>query len=204
MLGAAVVLWQSEVSNTQSLLSDRYLTFTQASDLTGRSRSAVRRFVDKITADDGHDDRDMVRPSPDEVAKIKKSGGQYSWTVREDFLVKHLGAAEAKQTENAEPDSTAKSTTGTSGGTGEVDALRMTVDLLRRELDEKNKQLAATNERQRESNVLLKEALSRNKDQAERLGELESKLLLTDGQSKKGSRGSRDRWWRRPIFPRSR
>ena len=185
-------------------MNSRYLTFTEASDLTGRSRSAVRRFVDKITADDGHDDRGMVRPSPDEVAKIKKSGGQYSWTVREDFLVKHLGAAEAKQTENAERGSSAKSKTETSGGAGEADTLRMTVDLLRRELEEKNRQIAASNERQRESNVLLKEALSRNKEQAERLGELESKLLLTDGQSKKGSPDRRDRWLRRPIFPRSR
>lgn len=176
-------------------MEPNYLSITDASRATGRSRPAVRRFVDKITADDDHPDRDMVRPSPEEVAELKDAGRTFAWSVREDFVVDGLGIAD--QSEAA-----AKPAGDRRGGpdAGTVAVLRETVGLLKDQIAEKDRQLSAAGERQREANVLLKEALERGREQARRIETLETRRLEgPSGDSESSERQKPRRGWRRLL-----
>ncbi|MEZ6129013.1 MAG: hypothetical protein R3C59_10040 [Planctomycetaceae bacterium] len=130
-------------------MTQQFLTLTEAQEFTGRSRSTLRRFVEGIVKADDSPDRNFVQPTVDEVAKLKAGNQPFSWKVSTELLSREY---------RVEPETTAPKTE--SRGVAEndrlVSVLEKTVVVLQEELNEKNRQIAAFQERQREQNLLLK------------------------------------------------
>ena len=71
-----------------------------------------------------HPDRKHIRPTVDEVAKLRVKGENFAWRVSEDFLRREVPIGEA----SSKPGSASHGATAAAGS----DAL---IDMLRKELD---------------------------------------------------------------------
>ena len=139
-------------------MADRFLTISEAADFTGKSRSTLRRFIDGIVKADASPDRHLLTPNPEEVAAFHAQNQPFAWKLNEELLRRQF----------LKPDDVASDAgeEGSGGAPGNdfsrlVVLLEKTNALLERELSEKNSQIAAMNERLRESNVLMKELQQR-------------------------------------------
>lgn len=121
-----------------------FLTIAEAIEQTGRSGSTVRRLIKTITDNDAHADRDAVEPSAKKVAAYKKKGESFTWTIREDVLLRNFGSAPVKEKKYVSKT--------------ETDIF----SILQKELSLKNAQIEkqwevihALNDRLREGNILM-------------------------------------------------
>ena len=135
-----------------------FLTVKEAAQLIGKSPSSIRRIIYPMIEDDGHPDRDHIRPTVSDVAQLRIKGENFAWKVSDELLRREAPAAEAATKSSS---SSHAATTASSS-----DAL---VDMLRRELDIKNHQItqqgeligrqmeliSGLSERLREGNVLI-------------------------------------------------
>lgn len=153
-----------------------FLSVRAAAERVGKSTSAIRRLLYPIVKQDDHPDRDLIRPSVEEVKRLRMSGESFPWKVSEELL---------KRVKVAEPNTDHSPTSGSGklGANGESELLAM----LRRELDIKNRQISqqadligeqvklvgGLSERLREGNVLI--------------ATLQQRLALTDGREKSSS-----------------
>lgn len=121
-----------------------FLTIAEAGKLTGRSASTIRRLIHTITESPAHADREAVLPSPQDVASFKKKGENFTWTIRQDVVLKNFNAAPAVEKKSkAEP-------------AGDI------FGILQKELELKNQQIEkqwevihSLNDRLREGNMLM-------------------------------------------------
>ena len=144
-------------------MTEQYLSLKEASLHTGKSRSSLRRFVEKITKAHDHPDRSQIKPNVDEVAKLHAESHPFSWRVSMALLEREFAKqGTASQEQNQSHQQT----------TANQELLSQTIMMLKTELDEKNKQIAEFQERQRETNVLLQQTT-------------EKLMLLTDGKKQK-------------------
>ncbi len=135
-----------------------FLTVKDAAKQTGKSPSSIRRILYPILQDDQHADRKHIRPTVEEVKKLRSQGENFPWRVSDELLRREVPVGQL----SSKPSSaTHGSTTATKD-----DAL---VDMLRRELDIKNGQItqqseliskqmeliSGLSERLREGNVLI-------------------------------------------------
>jgi len=107
-----------------------FLTVKEASQLTGKSTSSIRRVIYPIIHDDGHADRPHIQPSVEEVRRLRMKGENFPWRLSEELLrrelpakaapAEHVAAFEAKTSAHAD---------------GEL------LGTLRRELEIKNQQI---------------------------------------------------------------
>lgn len=130
-------------------MTDQHLTLKEAQEFTGKSRSTLRRFVESIVKADDSPDRHFLRPSIEEVAELKRNNQPFSWRVATELLAREYPK------ESAAGDAVNGSVS--SDGDRIITVLEKTVTVLQEELTEKNKQIAAFQDRQAEHNVLLKQ-----------------------------------------------
>lgn len=142
-------------------MTKQYLSISEAHRYADQTRNRLRRFVESITKPDSHPDRHFIQPSPEEVAGLHERNHPFSWKISIELLdreFKKEGSVDSKnQSASSKTSSTEK-------------LLEETVEMLKDELKEKNSQISKYQEREREKNILFKNAL-------ERL------MLLTEGQS---------------------
>ncbi len=141
-------------SSFQTPMSTEFLSLKDAEAFTGKSRSTLRRFVESITRTENHPDRHLIEPSIDEVKQLHASNNPFAWRINRELLEREFrkqGTDTAKSTEESQ-----------SGASSElVQLLKQSIDMLRDELTEKNKQISQFQERQRESNLLMQQANER-------------------------------------------
>jgi hypothetical protein len=137
-----------------------FLTVKEASQLTGKSPSSIRRVIYPIIHDEKHPDRQQVQPSPEEALALRMKGENFAWKLSEELLRREVPLEEANEKVQA-----AGSTAQRGGMAGESELLSM----LRRELEIKNQQItqqaellgkqmeliSGLSERLREGNVLI-------------------------------------------------
>lgn len=126
-------------------MTQQFLSLSEAESYTGKSRSSLRRFVEKITKPDDHADRKFIVPPPDEVQQLHKENHPFSWKISVELLDREI----PKQGTTTQPDATP--------GNDAITLLKQTIDMLQNELSKKNEQISKFQERDRETNFLLKQ-----------------------------------------------
>jgi hypothetical protein len=145
-----------------------FLTVKEAAKRTGKSPSSIRRIIYPILEDDKHPDRHHIEPDVKEVKAFRVKGENFAWKLSEELLQREVPEGSAKSKSEMK-----------TGGTGSDQAAAI-VEILRKQLDIKDQQIAAQNdvikglsERVREGNILM--------------GSLQQQLSLSDGSSRKKS-----------------
>ena len=145
-----------------------FLTVNEASKLTGKSPSSIRRILYPILKSDKHPDRQHIEPTVAMEKSLRVKGENFAWKVSEELLRREIPEGEEKA--KVEPKF------GPVGG----DQSPVIIEMLRKELDIKNRQIETQNdllkgltERLREGNILM--------------GSLQQQLALTDGSSRNKS-----------------
>lgn len=144
---------------------DQHLTVKEATKLTGKSESTIKRFLREITGDADHEDRESILPPHDEVERRREAGEPYVWKIEKSLLLKRFPAeGESAEDEPAET----KQTKADIPQSAIIDVLReqlqskdKQIGTLEQQLDRKDGQIHNLNERMRESNVLMKELQQR-------------------------------------------
>ena len=145
-----------------------FLTVNEAAKLTGKSPSSIRRILYPILKSDKHPDRQHIEPTVAMAKSLRVKGENFAWKVSEELLRREIPEGEEKA--KVEPKS------GPIGG----DQSPVIIEMLRKELDIKNRQIETQNdllkgltERLREGNILM--------------GSLQQQLALTDGSNRNKS-----------------
>ena len=141
-------------------------TVKEAAKLTSKSPSSIRRIIYPILEDDKHPDRHHIQPSPEKAKELRIKGENFAWKISDKLLRREI----------PEGESTTSTATKSSTHSGPDNAAAI-VDILRKQLDIKDQQIAAANdvikglsERVREGNLLL--------------NSLQQQLALSDGSSR--------------------
>lgn len=148
-------------------MEQQFLSLAKAEKHIGKSRSTLRRFVDSITKIENHPDRQFIKPTPTEVTEFHKNNHPFSWTVSIQLLDR-----EFKKEPEPSPTPTAND-----GSSSAIELLQQTIGMLKHELDEKNRQIAQFQERDRETNILLQRTT-------------EKLVMLTEGQKERSQSAS--------------
>lgn len=127
-----------------------FLTVKEAAKRTGKSPSSVRRIIYPILEDESHPDRHHIQPDVATAQALRVKGENFAWKISEELLQRVASDGGTKARTDAKP-------TGASGD--HSDAI---IDILRKQLDIKDQQLATANEvikglseRVREGNILM-------------------------------------------------
>lgn len=142
-------------------MNEEFLSLSKAEKYTSKSRNTLRRFVEGITKPDKHADRHFIKPSPEEVSELHKNNHPFSWKVSTTLLdreFKQEGTPASHQTSTETPSAA-------------IELLQQTIGMLKTELDEKNRQIAQFQERDRETNILLQQTT-------------EKLVMLTEGKNR--------------------
>lgn len=131
------------------------LTVREACEFTGKSESTIKRLIRDITANEDHPERDLVAPSAAELKAKRDSGEPYAWKIDRSLLERRYPPDEAAPDDGSASNGRAESRGGESTDRL-VTVLEKTISVLEEELREKNRQIDAFQERQREQNLLLK------------------------------------------------
>ena len=139
-------------------MPDRFLTISDAEKFTGKSRSTLRRFIDAIVKTEDSPDRHLVLPTIDEVVALRSQAQPFSWRINEE-----LWRRQFLKPDETPPLDSIPGNRDVSGSESSrlVTVLEKSIAMLERELSEKNNQIAAMNERLRESNILMKDLQQR-------------------------------------------
>jgi hypothetical protein len=146
-------------------MTERWATVAEARKLTGKSESTLKRLLREIVAEPNHPERGSVQPSPEEVARLRAAGQQYVWRIDRELLLRRFPLKE-EEGAGAGPGAAA----GKPGHAGELVVQVLQEQLqskdeqirsLQTQLDRKDDQIANMNERQRETNVLMRELQQR-------------------------------------------
>jgi len=134
------------------------LTIREVAEKTGHSSHKIRRLIKAIADQAAHPDRLHIEPSADDVDRLTAEGVQFTWRVTEELVRRELGETVATP---------ANEKAGPSSGRGEAadflnllqrvtDAKEQAEARLFEQLRVKDEQIAALNDRLRESNILMK------------------------------------------------
>ncbi len=132
-------------------MNSPFLSLKEAESYTGKSRSTLRRFVTSVTKPENHPDRDLVKPTVEEVDRLHAENHPFSWKVSHVLLDRSFDKKPSLENGLPEANSDLRSN----------ELLKRTLSMLETELSEKNKQIAEFQERQRETNILLRQANER-------------------------------------------
>ena len=127
-----------------------FLTVKEAAILVGKSPSSIRRILYPILEDNRHPDRHHIEPDVATAKALRVQGENFAWKISEELLRREMPEGESKPH--------VESRASTHGG---VDQSAI-VDILRKQLDIKDQQIANQNEvikglseRVREGNILM-------------------------------------------------
>ncbi len=142
----------------------KFHTVKEAAILTGRSPSAIRRIIYPILEKNNHVDRHHIQPDVKTAKEHRIKGENFPWKISEELL-RRESPSEPKQSSDSK----------SSGH--RHDQSPAIIEILRKELDIKNRQIETQNdllkglsERLREGNILI--------------GSLQQQLALGDGSSR--------------------
>ncbi|WP_146510684.1 hypothetical protein [Thalassoglobus neptunius] len=140
---------------------DQHLTVKEATKLTGKSESTIKRLIHVITADVAHEDRNSIHPAHDELERLRDAGEPYVWKIDRMLLLKRY--PQEPQAEEGS-DRTDETDAATASENQLVDSLRERllsqddqIQTFKTQLDRKDGQIDNLNERMRETNILMKE-----------------------------------------------
>ena len=153
-----------------------FLTMKEAATIVGKSPSSIRRVIYPIIEDDKHADRKHIRPTVDEVAKLRVKGENFAWRVSEDFLRREVPIGDA----SSKPGSSSHGATASAGS----DAL---IEMLRKELDIKNHQITQQSEMLSKQIELISGLSERLREGNILIGSLQQQLALPDGNDRQSS-----------------
>jgi hypothetical protein len=148
-----------------------FLTVKEASRLTGKSPSSIRRIIYPIIHDDAHADRGQVKPSVEDALKLRMKGDNFAWRLSEELLRREVPDDATGEKGNAPP--TAKAATH-----GEAEL----IPLLRQELAIKNHQITQQSELITKQMELMNGLSERLREGNILIGSLQQRLALTDGR----------------------
>lgn len=127
-----------------------FLTVKEAAKLVGKSPSSIRRILYPILQDNRHPDRHHIEPDVATAKALRVQGENFAWKISEELLRREMPEGESKPH--------VESRASTHGG---VDQSAV-IDILRKQLDIKDQQIANQNEvikglseRVREGNILM-------------------------------------------------
>lgn len=140
---------------------DHHLTVKEATKLTGKSESTIKRLIRDITADTTHVDRKLILPTHDELERLREAGEPYVWKIDRMLLLKRY----PQETQTEEGSAGADETNNAAASDAQlVESLRDRlnsqadqIQTLKTQLDRKDGQIDNLNERMRETNILMKE-----------------------------------------------
>jgi hypothetical protein len=127
-------------------MAQSFASVAEARRLTGKSESTIKRLVREIVADPDHTDRGSIQPSHTEVSRLRSAGEPYVWKIDRELLLKRFPL---KEREEAAP------------AGGGPPAGELVAQVLQEQLSSKDEQIANLGERQRETNVLMRELQAR-------------------------------------------
>lgn len=144
---------------------DQHLTIAEAKAFTGKSESTIKRLLREITAKPGHPDRSGILPVADDLKRLKAAGEPYAWKIDRHLLLRRFPQ------ETTPEEGTDKLATPTAAGSSNDTVIQILQEQLRskdeqirtleKQLDRKDEQIANSNDRLRESNVLMRELQQR-------------------------------------------
>ena len=82
-------------------MTDSFISLKEAEAYTGKSRSTLRRFVTTITGPDSHRDRELIKPTVEEVKDLHAANRPFSWTVSVSLLDRVFKVPEQKASQSA-------------------------------------------------------------------------------------------------------
>ncbi len=133
---------------------DQHLTVKEATQFTGKSESTIKRLIREVVNEPQHQDRRYILPTHDELEQRKAAGEPYAWKIDKVLLLSRFPEQSTAGKSQAPSDDSPPQSSGSSDRI--ITVLEKTVAMLEAELGEKNKQITAFQERQREQNLLLK------------------------------------------------
>jgi len=151
MLFPTGVRWSTVPAVISHLPMSKFLTVAEAAKLIGKSPSSIRRIIYPILEDDQHPDRPLIEPSPDEAKALRLKGENFPWRISEELLRRHAPEAGAK----AAGESRAAPAAGGDGSAALVEMLRRELDIKNRQIETQNELLKGLSERLREGNILI-------------------------------------------------
>lgn len=144
----------------------KFLTVKEAAKIIGKSPSSVRRIIYPILEDSRHPDRYHIEPDVATAKSLRVKGENFAWKLSEELLRREVPEGGAKASAESRASATDRG-----------DQSRTIIDMLRKELEIKNAQIATQNdlliglsERLREGNILM--------------GTLQQQLSLSDGSAR--------------------
>lgn len=153
------------------LSMETFLSVKEASRLTGKSSSSIRRVIYPIIHDNKHPDRGHIQPSVEEVMQLRVKGENFAWRLSEDLLRREMPADAATERATQAP------TTKLSGH-AEHDLLTM----LQGELQIKNQQIVQQSELISKQMELISGLSERLREGNVLIGSLQQHLALPEGR----------------------
>lgn len=151
-----------------------FLTVREAATLTGKSPSSIRRILYPIIKDDAHPDRSHIRPGVEEAVQHRVKGENFAWRVGEEFLRRAFPVeAAGGRVPHSDRD-------GVRDG-GEL------IEMLRRELEIKNQQIAQHGELIGKQMELISGLSERLREGNILIGSLQQRLTLPKGKEGESS-----------------
>ncbi len=181
----------------------KFLTVKEAAQLTGKSPSSVRRILYPILEDNRHPDRHHIEPDVATAKSLRVQGENFAWKISEELLRREMPEGGPKSGSESKP--------GAHSGNDQSAAI---VEILRKQLDIKDQQIAAANdvikglsERVREGNILMG-SLQQQLAPPDTTNRNKSNVVETEAPSSKPEKGSggveseitKTPWWQRKIF----
>lgn len=144
----------------------KFLSVKEAAQVVGKSPSSIRRIIYPILENDQHSDRKHIHPTPDDARAFRLKGENFPWKISEELLRREVPEAGAKNTTES------KSATAASGegSAAIIEVLRRELDIKNRQIETQNELLKGLSERLREGNILI--------------GSLQQQLALPSGSNR--------------------
>lgn len=158
--------WSSVTPSLPHFPMTKFLTVKEAAKIIGKSPSSIRRIIYPILENNRHPDRHHIEPDAATAKALRVKGENFAWKLSEELLRRETPEGGAKALAESK-----------ASGTDRGDQSRTIIDMLRKELEIKNSQIATQNElliglseRLREGNILM--------------GKLQQQLSLSDGSTR--------------------
>lgn len=159
-----------------------FLTVREASQLTGKSPSSIRRVIYPVIHNDAHPDRNHILPSVEDALQLRVKGENFAWRLSEELLRREVRIEDAP-----EPAVSPPSSRQTGHADGEL------IAMLRRELDIKNQQITQQSELIAKQMELVSGLSERLREGNILIGSLQQRLALSDGRDKPPAEAAKPR-----------